>query len=203
MAHNPRRPYFNDVAPRWDQLPGPPDAAAKVSRFIRLSGATDAAAILDVGCGTGVLVDDLLKSRRDVRGLVEFDIAFDMLKVNAAKFPAAGLSRVCGDAQDLPFAACSFDVVLCFGVFPHFDDKESALRQIFRVVRPGGALCIGHMMGSREMNAFHRTLNGPVSGDSLPSSETLSGMIRAAGAAVVAAEENPGWYFVKAVKQER
>ena len=79
-------------------------------------------------------------------------------------------------------------------------DKSAALRQILRVLRPGGVICVGHLMGSSELNAFHGSLEGPVAVDFLPPAAALARMLKELGAVVIEAEETSEWYFVRAEK---
>ena len=53
------------------------------------------------------------------------------------------LQGVRGDVRTLPFRTGSFDVVYSMGTVEHFDDTDGALREIFRVLRPGGRAIIG------------------------------------------------------------
>ncbi|HEU6438346.1 MAG TPA: class I SAM-dependent methyltransferase [Nitratidesulfovibrio sp.] len=48
--------------------------------------------------------------------------------------------HVCGNAEALPFAPASYDAVLCLEVAEYIDDPAQALREMFRVLRPGGSL---------------------------------------------------------------
>jgi ubiquinone/menaquinone biosynthesis C-methylase UbiE len=199
MKTNPRRPYFNELAAEWDHLPGQPDTG-QIRDFVHCSRVAGALRILDVGCGTGILLPYLRDFYSEATCLVEFDFAEHMLKVNAAKYSDDRISHICADAQSMPFADSCFDLVLCFGILPHLDNKSAAIGQIFRILRQGGVLCVGHLMGSSELNTFHSGLPGPVSGDLLPSVETLAHMLRETGITEISAEENPHWYFLRAVK---
>jgi SAM-dependent methyltransferase len=196
---NPRRQHFNDLAAEWDHLPDPPNPE-RVRDFVRCSDASGASRILDVGCGTGILMPHLQALYCAASCFVELDLAEHMLKVNAAKYPGTRISRICADAESLPFVNACFDLILCFGIFPHFENKTAALGQMFSALRSGGIWCLGHLMGSRELNAFHSRLSGPVSGDSLPSTEVLAEMLRKMGVKDISTEENSDWYFVRAVK---
>jgi ubiquinone/menaquinone biosynthesis C-methylase UbiE len=199
MAGNPRREYFNELAASWDSLPADPGAAERIRRFVERSAAARSRRILDLGCGTGVLLPHIVDLHPEVECLVEFDLAEAMLRVNAANHGAAA-GRVCADAQCLPFVDACFDLVLCFGVLPHLDDKPSALLQLFRVLRAGGVFCVGHQKGSDALNRFHAGLQGPVRADTLPAASVLAADLSAQGAEVTCAEDGPDWYFVRAVK---
>ncbi len=199
MVNQAKQEHFNQLAPRWDSLPAVEGASQKVETFVERCAPPDARCVLDVGCGTGVLVPALL-ARCPAAALIELDLAEEMLRVNAAKFPDRRIRRVCADGLRLPFTAARFDAVLCFGVLPHLADLSAALAEISRVLRPGGALAVGHPMGSQELNAFHRSLGEPVAGDALPRSGELAAQLSRLGMLRVAAEEAPGWYFVRAEK---
>lgn len=198
MSTIQKQRYFNELAPRWDDLPSPADADARVSEFVRRAALPGAKRILDVGCGTGILLPHLLRACPAAACVVELDLAEEMLEQNARKGAHPGVYRVCADLQSLPFTPESFDLVLCFSVLPHVGDLRSAVRELLRVLRPGGIFSVGHLMGSRELNAFHSGLGGPAAGDRLLPSQELAGLLEGLGAPVVVAEEKPDWYFVRA-----
>lgn len=200
MSDDAKRDYFNGLAPRWDDIPRTEDTPAKVRRFVRQSATRPPSAVLDVGCGTGVLLPAILEAFPRAACVVEADFALAMLQENARKLCDARVHRVCGDAMRLPSHAGRFDLVLCFGILPHLEDGRAALTEFFRVLAPGGALAVGHLSGSRELNAFHGNLDGPVRHDLLPDSESLARALAETGAVNLTAEENPGWYFVRAEK---
>jgi len=131
---------------------------------------------------------------------VELDFAEDMLRENARKVPDRRVARLCADAQTLPFPDEHFDLVVCFGVLPHLVDLKAALEELLRVLRLSGGLAVGHLMGSVELNALHRSFEGPIANDTLPPAESLAQMLRQLKATVVSAEESPDWYFVQAAK---
>jgi SAM-dependent methyltransferase len=94
--------------------------------------------VLDAGCGNGIWLGTL-RNRFGVRDAVGLDLSAAMLegaRVAIGDNPAL----VLGDVQRLPFADECFDVVLCFWMLYHVADHGSALREIKRVLRPGGRL---------------------------------------------------------------
>jgi ubiquinone/menaquinone biosynthesis C-methylase UbiE len=200
MTTDSRRPYFNSLAAKWDCIPAAPNATGRISTFLKRSHKAGARRVLDVGCGTGILVPELLNLYGSATCLVEFDLAEDMLKINSTKYAETSIGRVCADAQTMPFSDACFDLAICFSVLPHMPDKSATLRQIFRLLRPGGVICVGHLSGSSELNAFHGSLEGPVSVDVLPPAAALAHMLKDLGAVEIEAEENSDWYFVRAEK---
>ena len=73
------------------------------------------------------------------------DISGAIVADARAGFTAAGLALggVRGDVRTLPFRSGSFDAIYSMGTVEHFDDTDGALREIFRVLRPGGRAVIG------------------------------------------------------------
>jgi len=100
---------------------------------------------LELACGTGTLLEMVLKWRRrrrlDTTRVVGVDYAESMLAGARARFastPEVELQRA--DAADLPFADEQFDTVNIANSVHCLPDVESALRESFRVLRPGGTL---------------------------------------------------------------
>ncbi len=198
---NLKRQYFNNLAPQWDTLPGTPDAPARIRRFLQQSACPGVRRILDVGCGTGILLPFLFEAYPNAESIIEFDFADIMLAQNASKFSHKGVSRVCGDARRPPFKESSFDLVLCFSVLPHLGDAASVIPGLIAVLRPAGTIGVGHMSASKELNNFHSSLDAPVKQDRLLPARDLGEIFRSAGAAVHCAEEGPDSYFVLAEKR--
>jgi len=200
MTTNPKRSYFNNLAAQWDYLHESAEALAKVRQFVESGKRQGASHILDVGCGTGVLLPWLLQIYPAATCFLELDFAMDMLRENVRKYPDTRVSRVCADAQTLPFREESVDLVLCFGVLPHLGGSLAALTGLLRVLKPSGVFCVGHLMGSQELNAFHNSLGEPLAGDTLPRAQDLAEMLHGLGTTGVHAEERPDWYLVRAEK---
>lgn len=91
--------------------------------------------VLDIACGTGV-VARLAEQRGHAGRLVGIDLNTAMLAVARAK--SATVEWVEGSALDLPFNANSFDVVLCQLGLQFFPDRPLALKEMARVLKPGG-----------------------------------------------------------------
>jgi len=87
--------------------------------------------VLDVGCGTGLILDRVSRFARSAHGI---DLSRGML-ARAAK---RGLTVAQASATHLPLADASVDVAYSFKVLAHIPDIATAMREMARVVRPGG-----------------------------------------------------------------
>jgi ubiquinone/menaquinone biosynthesis C-methylase UbiE len=103
----------------------------------------DSLRILDVGCATGRLLEQL--ARAGARQLCGADLAPRILEVAEEKLARYGISvdLRAADAEDcLPWDAESFDVVTLTGVLHHFYRPKDALAEVRRVLRSGGRLLL-------------------------------------------------------------
>jgi ubiquinone/menaquinone biosynthesis C-methylase UbiE len=100
--------------------------------------------VLDVGCGPGNITADL--ARRVFPGSVTgIDVAEDVVVAAARDFPPADDARVefaVGDVYSLDHDDASFDVVYAHQVLQHLSEPVTALREIRRVLRPGGLVAV-------------------------------------------------------------
>lgn len=93
--------------------------------------------VLEAGCGVGLYIEALQPLADEVYG---FDVEVEHLEVAQANVPAANLQLAAGEA--LPFASDSFDLVLSHEVLEHVRDDRLSVREIVRVLRPGGRAVI-------------------------------------------------------------
>ena len=106
------------------------------ARLMSLAAVTSSDRVLDLACGTGDLTFAAAKEARAVAGL---DLTHRMLEL--ARRRRSGSSRavfVCGDMLSLPFPSASFDVVTTGYGLRNVPDLRGALREIRRVLAPGG-----------------------------------------------------------------
>lgn len=101
-------------------------------------------AVLDAGCGTGGLVRRLAP-KHPTWGWAAIDLSPLACELARVRLAAAGLSSVDlrqGSVTALPFPDASFDAVVSADVLYHVDDDAAAVREYFRVLRPGGVVVL-------------------------------------------------------------
>ncbi|NJM91972.1 MAG: methyltransferase domain-containing protein [Rhodospirillaceae bacterium] len=97
-------------------------------------------AVLDVACGTGILARAALQHVGPQGKVTGLDPNPDMLSVAHRKSDAIEWRE--GRAEALPFADASFDAVVSQFGFMFFEDRAAALREMMRVLYPGGRLAV-------------------------------------------------------------
>lgn len=109
--------------------------------------------VLECGCGTGLILDRVHKLARRAVGI---DLSDGML----AHAKRRGLDVQRASITELPFADASFDVAYSFKVLAHIEQIETAMREMARVVRPGGHV-IGEFYNPRSLRYLVKAWKPP------------------------------------------
>jgi demethylmenaquinone methyltransferase / 2-methoxy-6-polyprenyl-1,4-benzoquinol methylase len=140
---------FDDIAPRYDLLNHLLSAGLDRlwrRRAIRALALTGRECALDLCAGTGDLAIAARTAKPGAARVVCVDFSAVMLTLGLAKLRSrrleSAIALVRGDASSIPLEAASVDVVtIGFGI-RNVDDRAAALREILRVLKPGGRLAI-------------------------------------------------------------
>ncbi|HWL95231.1 MAG TPA: methyltransferase domain-containing protein [Phycisphaerae bacterium] len=101
--------------------------------------------LLDIGCGTGTWTAMVAGSPLPSRRVVGLDYSLPMTQVahgKAAQIGEGAPTFVNADSEHLPFADASFDVITCSNSFHHYPQQEATIREMRRLLRPGGRLML-------------------------------------------------------------
>lgn len=101
--------------------------------------------VLDVGCGTGVLLASVVESIPGA-SLVGLDLCHEMLVVARRRVPT-GTVLVTANAESMPFASATFDVVVSSSSFHYWTSPERGLEEVRRVLHPQGRLVLTDWCG--------------------------------------------------------
>jgi SAM-dependent methyltransferase len=116
--------------------------------------------VLDLGCGTG---EGTARIFEDGMIVTAADLSLEMVRAAVRRFPA--LRGCVADAISLPFESGRFDLVQSLGVLEYIGAFESALRELRRVIKPGGTLVISVPNRAslfRRLHRLERKLTAPL-----------------------------------------
>jgi ArsR family transcriptional regulator len=135
------RSFFDSIGPEWDSLRRVFDDDTQRARAIaRL--VSPGLVVADIGTGTGILAKDLSRCGASV---IAVDNSRRMLAAARAKLDAEGIAGVelrHGDATSLPIADGEVDAALAHMVLQYVASPAEAIREMARVVRPGGRVVV-------------------------------------------------------------
>lgn len=94
----------------------------------------------------------------------------------------------------------TFAEVICNSAFPHFPHKLKALKEMARVLKPGGRAVICHTKARETINNLHRSLGGVIAGDQIPPGSEMMGMLVAAGLTGIEIDEGHDYYLASGLK---
>ena len=192
--------FFDSCAQRGLMAEFTPEERSKIPRLLARWSILPGMRILEPGCGSGRLTR-ILSEAVGPGGLVTaLDMSEEMLRraTQRAALPNTTVRK--GSVYEIPSDDGVFDRVICFCAFPHFTRKLEALREMARVLRPGGSLCISHLAGREALNRFHQDTQSVVSNHLLPDGHEMRGMVEAAGLRVEHLKDTAEEFCLHAVK---
>jgi ubiquinone/menaquinone biosynthesis C-methylase UbiE len=138
---------YEEMMGRWSKRLAVP--------FLDFAGIGDAQKILDVGCGTGSLIQSIL-DRTGRAQVVGIDPAQAFVDYGRTRFSDARVSFDCGSAGKLPYPDASFDHALSLLVFQFLQRPGTAASEMRRVTRRGGtvAVCTWDKAGQEMSDIF-------------------------------------------------
>lgn len=137
---NSAQTYFASVAGQWDEIRSGYFTEHMRDSAIARAALPENAVVADIGTGTGFVAAGLASKAAKVYG---FDASAEMLEVarrNLAGFGNIELQQAPGDSIPLPDA--SLDGVFANMYLHHAPDPAAAIREMARLLKPGGVLCI-------------------------------------------------------------
>lgn len=158
--------FFDRLAPGWDADMVRSDEI--INTILDNAGVTEGKEILDVACGTGVLIPDYRK--RKAASVTGIDISPKMVELAREKFPQPEVRILCGDVETTDFRK-QFDCIVVYNAFPHFPDPERLIRTLAGLLKPGGTLTVAHGMSREKIDAHHHGAASHVSNGLMPADD--------------------------------
>lgn len=189
-----RKELFNAMAETWDaRCRHDPDRIDEILDQVPIQSGD---AVLDVGTGTGILIPFLFKRIGPKGTITAMDMAENMIRIAKRKFGHKRIRYVVEDIFDVEFAPATFDVIVCYSVFPHFEDKRHAVQRLAGALKPGGALAVCHSQGREHINRLHGTIHPAVARDHLPEARVVAEYLLAVGCDILTSVDTERLFVV-------
>ncbi|MFE0037238.1 class I SAM-dependent methyltransferase [Streptomyces sp. NPDC059015] len=174
--HTHVQEFFGTRAADWD-VRFPDDGPAFVVGVAALDLAPGDA-VLDAGCGTGRALPVLREAVGPAGTVVGADLTFQMLQAAVGAGRDRDAALVQADAARLPLRTASIDAVFASGLVAHLPNPADDLRELARVVRPGGRLALFHPIGRAALALRQKRRLTP---DDLRAESNLGPLLAASG----------------------
>ncbi|MFJ1865629.1 class I SAM-dependent methyltransferase [Streptomyces sp. NPDC088097] len=188
--------FFGARAADWDRkFPGDgPAFAAAVAEF----GLRPGDRVLDAGCGTGRALPELRAAVGDTGSVLGMDMTAQMLDAarQAGRGSRAALIRA--DVARLPLRDGALDAVFAAGLIAHLPEPAANLRELARVVRPGGRLALFHPIGRAALAARHGRELAP---DDLRAEHNLGPLLSGSGWELTSYADEDARFLALAVRR--
>lgn len=165
--------FFDSLADSWDK-----DMIKiqwKINKILDVAEVTEDKTVLDVACGTGVLVPDYLE--RNVKKCVAVDISEKMIENAKIKFNKYDkVEFICEDAEEYDFKD-KFECILIYNAFPHFVNPEKLFNNLSHCLENGGRITVAHGMSRDALTKHHSGIAKNVS-TILPEADKLAEIMK-------------------------
>jgi ubiquinone/menaquinone biosynthesis C-methylase UbiE len=198
---NPRRRFFDQMAEVWDIRADASRLRRRLTSELPGFRIRSGESILDVGCGTGNLTSELVKSVGPTGRVVALDLSLKMIERARAKERGAPVAWLECDATLAPLRNETFDRVFCFSSWPHFPDPPALAGELWRVLRDGGRLHIWHSIPREAVNQIHRTSDPAVANDDLPPAHLIAELLRRTGFRIDDCRDDEAGLLVSGAKE--
>lgn len=144
--------FFDKLSVSWDQ-----DAIIdehKIEMILNYAGIKSGSSVLDVACGTGILIPYYMKHK--VKKVVGVDISSKMIEIAKEKYADCDcVDFYIGDMEEIDLDQ-QFDCVMVYNAFPHFTNPQKLIKQLAGHLKENGILCVAHGMSRAEIDSCHK-----------------------------------------------
>jgi demethylmenaquinone methyltransferase/2-methoxy-6-polyprenyl-1,4-benzoquinol methylase len=193
--------YFDNAASTWDDKFLTPSLASFLEMLVPQFGLESGQKVLDVGTGTGVLIPYLVKELGPEGSVTAIDFSENMVQQCKTKHQhLQNVTIKLGNIEETQFPKETFDAIICFGVFPHLQNKQKVLQNINSILKHEGKFVIAHALSSQELKHHHQKVSKQVAHDLLPKMGDMKNLLERNGFTEVSIIDEPGCYLCMARK---
>ena len=142
--------FFDGFAPQWDEDMVRDEEV--IATILDNAGVKAGVSVLDVACGTGVLIPDYLL--RGAASVTAIDISPKMIDFAREKFLQSNVHLLCADVETICFES-PFDCIVVYNAFPHFFNPSGLIEKLAGDLKTGGILTVAHGMSRDRINQHH------------------------------------------------
>lgn len=193
-----RHAFFEALAGEKDPLAFKPEHEPRIERLRNRLGDLRGKRVFEPGCGAGPLTARLARWVGEDGCVLALDACPGMVARCGESVAGHAHVRVLqGKVEEAELESGTWDLILCFRLYPHLEDASEFLRRCKTWLAPGGELVVANLEGSEPLNAMHARL-ADVQHDVMPSGEELRRRLQADGWQVDEVLDEPEEFFLRA-----
>lgn len=196
-----RKHFFNIHADTWDNNANPHKEKRITELLLPLLQLKENDTIIDIGSGTGILVPYLRKLIKNDKNITELDFSKCMINKAKEKF-GNEINYIVSSVEKTNIKDYSFSKAVIFNSFPHFENKQKALSEIFRILKNNAIILLAHSDSKKAVNDRHKEIGGVIADDVFQSNIDMISMFEKAGFKKIEITDNNDVFYIKAIKQE-
>ena len=188
--------YFNERADSWDESGCSGESRVQDS-VLSLVDLKPGDTVLDLGCGTGVMIPCYLAAKAG--RIVAVDVSEKMIERAREKFGTEPSVELRVSDALLFDEGERFDAAVIYNAYPHFFEKAALAEKVYRLVKPGGRFVVAHGSGRDVINRHHDAVAAGVSCGLRAASEESA--LWADKFEIEALVDTPGFYAFSGVRR--
>lgn len=189
--------FFDERSEIWDAEMIKDDN--KMNEILDSAKVESGKSVLDIACGTGVMIDYYIK--RNANDILGVDISSKMIDIAKAKFKKYNnISFVCCDAESYKFDK-QFDCAMVFNAFPHFVSPNALISNLYKALKDGGTLTVAHDRGRKQIDLHHNEVKASKISNGLMSTDDLKKIFLSSGFKNIYTKSTDEIYIVSGIKE--
>lgn len=196
-----QKDFFNSMAEIWDTTCH--HNTDKINYILNLLNIKTGSKILDVGTGTGILIPLLTEQVGEQGEITAIDFSNKMIEIAQRKYEYRNVSFICDNVFEFDFPNKHFDFIICYSVFPHFEDKQSAINTLSKYLKDDGKFAICHSQSREAINNLHKKVSEVVAKDNLPRIDVIKGYFKNSNLKTISEIDNDEMFVIIARKKNK
>ena len=161
MDKNKIKEFFDNWANRWDDDMIKDDTI--MNTILDNAEVAKGKEILDVACGTGVMIDYYLE--RDVKSITGIDFSDKMCEIASTKYiNYSNVRIICEDIEEYK-SDIKYDAIIVYNSFPHFMNPDRLISHLSGLLKKDGILTVAHGMSRDSINSHHSNVSYEIKTD--------------------------------------